>query len=264
MTDTALLADVVLPATTFLEHRDIRRGYGAMRIFDAGPVATPVGEAWSNNQLFGALLRRMDLVAAGDPMTDDELAAAIFDAGGERGRALRAELDEHGVARPIGPPPVLFQDLLPATPDRKIHLVSAALDAEAPDGLYAYRPDPGGDDYPLALISPALSTMISSTFGQLRTAEAGLEMAADDAAARGIADGDEVRVWNALGEVRVVARVSREVRPGVVVLAKGLWRRHTRNGFTANALIPETIADLGGQACYNDARVEVERAAVSS
>ena len=56
MTDTAQLADVVLPATTFLEHRELRRGYGTMRMFDSPAVATPVGEARSNNQLFGALL----------------------------------------------------------------------------------------------------------------------------------------------------------------------------------------------------------------
>jgi len=120
-----------------------------------------------------------------------------------------------------------------------------------------YKPDPGTPRYPLALISPALSTMISSTFGQLRTKPGELGMNPDDAGARGITDGAAVRVWNELGEVHCVAAISRELRPGVVSLAKGLWRKHTRNRLTANALIPETLADLGGQACYNDARVEV-------
>src|SRR5512146_3150746 len=69
-TDTARLADVVLPATAFLEHREVRRGYGAMRLYDARPVATPPGEAWSNNRLFGALIDRMGLARAGDPVTD--------------------------------------------------------------------------------------------------------------------------------------------------------------------------------------------------
>src|SRR5262249_3250454 len=113
----------------------------------------------------------------------------------------------------------------------------------------------------LALISPSLATQISSTFGQLRSAPAQLEMSAADAKARGIASGDRVRVWNARGEVRCVAKVSADVRDGVCVLPEGLWRKHTENGFTANALIGPGLADLGGQAAYNDARVEVERLA---
>ncbi|MCA9678018.1 MAG: molybdopterin-dependent oxidoreductase, partial [Myxococcales bacterium] len=260
MTDTARCADVVLPATAFLEHRDLRRGYGAMRLYDSPAVATPPGQAWSNTRLFGELLRRMELTRPGDPMTDDELAAAIF-ASAPEGAVLRARLDADGVATLPGEPrPVPFRDVMPTTTDGKIHLVPAALDAEAPGGLYAYRGDPGTDAYPLALISPALATQISSTFGQLRRKEVAIELSAEDAAARGIVDGDEVRVWNALGEVRCAAAVSADVRPGVVVLPKGLWRHHTRNGHTANALIPDAVADLGGQATYNDARVQVARA----
>jgi anaerobic selenocysteine-containing dehydrogenase len=259
MTDTALLADVVLPATAFVEHRDVRRGYGTMRIYDSPAVARAPGEARSNNQLFGALIDRLGLARPGDPTTDDELVDAIHAASPD-GAVLRAQLAEHGVASPPGGAnPVLFVDTFPGTADRKIHFVPAALDAEAGGGLYVYKPDPGTSRHPLALISPALSTQISSTFGQLRTRPGELMMSPDDAGARGILDGTPVRVWNELGEVRCTATITRELRPGVVALAKGLWRKHTRNGLTANALIPETLADLGGQACYNDARVEVER-----
>jgi anaerobic selenocysteine-containing dehydrogenase len=261
LTDTARLADVVLPATAFLEHRDLRRGYGTMRMYDSPAVVAPPGEARSNNQLFGELLRRLGLVRPGDAMTDDELAAATF-AAHPRGTALQAEIAERGVAActdPTGAALVPFVDAFPGTPDRRVHLVPAALDAEAPGGLYSYRADPATRAAPLALISPALSTQISSTFGQLRTAPATLELSKEDAAARGIATGDRVRVWNALGEVRCVAKVASEVRTGVCVLPKGLWRKHSRNGFTANALVGDGIADLGGQATYNDARVEVER-----
>jgi anaerobic selenocysteine-containing dehydrogenase len=258
MTDTTRWADVVLPATTFLEHREIKRGYGSMRLYDSQPVATPPGEARSNNQLFGALLERMGLVKYGDPMTDDELAAAIF-AGGREGADLRRQIDERGVASPPdGERPVAFVDVFPGTPDRKIHLVPADLDRAA-GGLYEYEADPATAAYPLALVSPALSTQISSTFGQLRRAEMPVEIHPDDAHSRGIGDGDEVRIWNDLGEVRMKARVSREMRPGVVCIAKGLWSHHTRNGSTANALIPETVADLGGQAAFNDARVQIAR-----
>ena len=223
MTDSARLADIVLPATAFLEHRDIRRGYGAMRLFDSPAIATPVGESRSNNQLFGALLERLGLVRPGDAMTDDDLVAATF-AASAHGPELRAQLDR-----------------------------------EAPSGLYGYRPDPRTDDYPLALISPALATQITSTFGQLRKAPGQLDISPADAAARGIKSGDRVRVWNARGEVDCIAKIAPEVRDGVCALAKGLWRRHTVNGYTANALIPQTLADLGGQAAWNDARVQVAK-----
>ena len=78
---------------------------------------------------------------------------------------------------------------------------------------------------------------------------------------RGLGDGDTVRVFNALGAVVCALAVTDEVRPGVVSLPKGLWQRHTKNGATATALAPDSLADLGGGACFNDARVEVERSA---
>jgi len=259
MTDTARVADVVLPATAFLEHREVRRGYGAMRLFDTPAVAAAPGQARSNNQLFGELLRRMDLARPGDLESDEELVGAIFSAG-RHGPALRAEIGERGVAAPPdgGDRRLPFVDVFPGTPDRKIHLVPAHLDAEA-GGLYVYKPDPRDDGFPLALISPALSTQISSTFGQLRTSEVALELSPEDAAARSIENGDEVRVWNRLGEVRCAAKITRDLRPGVVLLPKGMWSHHSRNGNTVNALCPDHTADLGGQAAYNDARVQVER-----
>jgi anaerobic selenocysteine-containing dehydrogenase len=259
MTDTARIADVVLPATTFLEHRDVQRGYGTMRMFDSAAVAKPVGEARSNNELFGALLRQLDLVRPGDAMTDEALVAKTF-AASPHGDEMRTELQFKGVAFPPldGPRPLLFVDVFPDTPDRKIHLVPPELDREA-GGLYTYRADPATTEFPLALISPALATQISSMFGQLRTAPGALEMSPADATARGISDGDRVRIWNAQGEVHCRARISPDVRAGVCVMPKGLWRKHTENGFTSNVLIPPAFADLGGQAVFNDARVDVEK-----
>jgi anaerobic selenocysteine-containing dehydrogenase len=247
MTDTCAIADVVLPATAFLEHRELRRGYGVMRMYDSPAVATPPGQAWSNNQLFGALLERLDLVRPGDAMTDDALVASIF-AASPTGGGLRAQLAERTVAEP--PRELAFVDVMPDTADGKIHLAAAP---------YTYQPDPGSAAFPLALISPALATQISSTFGQLRDAPGALELAPEDARARGIADGDPVRIWNEHGEVRCIAKIARELRAGVCSLPKGLWRKHTANGFTANALIPARFADLGGQAAYNDARVQVAK-----
>src|SRR5262249_35516050 len=151
----------------------------------------------------------------GDLRTEDAMIDAIF-AASPHGAALRAQLAADGVARPpIHTNPVAFVDVRPGTPDGKIQLVPEALDRQAPHGLYTYQLDPGSDDYPLALISPALAAQISSTFGQLRKAPAQLELSPHDAAARGIRSGDPVRIWNRLGEVHCVARIAPDVRDGV-------------------------------------------------
>ena len=122
-----------------------------------------------------------------------------------------------------------------------------------------YQPDPGCEEFPIAQISPGLATQISSTFGQLRNKPAHLELPYAHALARNIIDGDACRIWNNYGEVRCTAIINRDLKPGVAVIAKGFWRKHTTNGFTANAVIPETFADLGGQAAFNDARVQIEK-----
>ncbi len=85
-----------------------------------------------------------------------------------------------------------------------------------------------------------------------------MELHPDDAAARGIRVGDRVRVFNRYGEVHCHAAHNPDLQPGVAVLPKGLWSHHTLNGNTANALAPDTLADLGGGACFNDCRVSVE------
>jgi anaerobic selenocysteine-containing dehydrogenase len=114
-------------------------------------------------------------------------------------------------------------------------------------------------DFPLTLISPATDRTISSTLGELHDEQVPLEMAPGDASARGIGDGDEVRVFNELGEVRCLARANPSLRPGVVMLPKGLWSHNTLSGTGATALAPDSVADLGRGACFNDARVEVRR-----
>ena len=255
-TDTCRWADVVLPATAFVEHREIRRGYGAMRLYDRPAVAQAPGEARSNHQLFGELIERMGLGRDGDPRSEDELAQAIFAADPD-GARLRRQLDERGLATPAQVAPLLFVDIVPATGDGKVDLCPAALDAASTHGLYHYQPDPGSARYPLALISPAIAQQISSTFGQLRRGLVAVELSPDDAAARAIADGAQVRIWNDLGEVVCPAKISPHVRSGVAVLPKGLWRHHTANGATSNRLIPQGLADLGGGPVYNDARVEI-------
>lgn len=259
LTDTARYADVVLPAATFLERAELSRGYGAFVLQESEPVIAPVGESRPNHEVFAELCRRSGCAKPGDPETAQEITDAILQASRSEG-ALAEALDRSRIAFPeTGSTPVQFRDVFPRTSDRKVHLVPEELDREAPLGLYGYRPDPGRDDHPLALISPATDRTISSTFGELRREPVSVEMHPDDAEDRGIADGDTVRVFNELAEVRCPARRSEALRRGVVLLPKGLWRHNTLSGTTANALVPETLTDLGGGACFNDARVQVER-----
>jgi anaerobic selenocysteine-containing dehydrogenase len=258
-TDTARYADVVLPATTFLEHRELSRGYGAFVLHLAEPVIPRVGEARPNYEVFAELAVRTGVATAGEIPDESAAVESLLDSTG-RGSTLREQLGGRGWAEPAaGVRPVQFVDVFPKTVDRRIDLVPEALDREAPAGLYGYRPDPGAPEHPLALLSPATNRTISSTFGQLRRGPVPLEMHPEDAAERGVASGDRVRVWNDLGQVVCRARVSPAMRRGTVELPKGLWSHHTENGATANALAPDALADLGGGATFNDARVQVER-----
>ena len=262
MTDTALYADVVLPATTFLEHDDLARGYGNLALHRIRPAAERVFESRPNHEVFTELCDRLGLSRADDPRGPDAMTDAILaDDGDGRGEFLAERLGEGMPATPaLGERPVPFVDSFPETPDRKLDLFPEALVQECIAGggrFLGYRPDPGTDEHPLALISPAERGTISSTFGQLRRAKARLLMHPEDAEARSLADGDPVRIFNALGEVRVSLAVTDVVRPGVVSLPKGLWARHTDTGSTTNALIPDRLTDLGGGLCFNDARVQV-------
>jgi anaerobic selenocysteine-containing dehydrogenase len=205
--------------------------------------------------VFGDLCARLDLLNEDEPRGELDLLVNVLDQlPGTVGGDLRAG------SRPapsFGSAPVQFVDVFPNTPDRKVNLFPAALEASAPAGLYRFQSDPATDRFPLALISPASERTISSTLGELPRPEVKLVMNAVDAESRGLADNDWVRVYNELGEVQCRLQVSASVRPGVVSFPKGLWRRTTRNGMTGTSLVPDTLTDLGGGACFNDARVQV-------
>jgi anaerobic selenocysteine-containing dehydrogenase len=257
MTDTAWYADVLLPATTFLEGYDLARAYGPISLRLTKPVIEPVDEARCNADVFGALIDRLDLRQDGDPVGELEEMLDVLQA---LPATIGADLRETGAAvPPYQGRPVQFVDVRPLTRDGKVDLFPAALDAAAPAGLYGYIADPATAEYPLALISPASDRAVSSTMSELPRPEVRLQMHPDDAGSRGISDGDAVRIVSALGEIRCPVTVAAWIRPGIVSLPKGLWRRHTANGSTANAVAPDTLTDLGGGACFNDARVQVER-----
>ena len=258
LTDTARYADVVLPAATFLEQDELSHSYGSYTVHYAPGVIPPVGEGRTNPAVFRELAH-----AAG-------IDGSLFD-GGEaalRARALasvrvplaggadlaRLERDRIIPVDFPGPSPVQFVNAFPFTADRRMRLDPPELGPN----LYAYREQKVDPRFPLALISPATDRTINSVLGELKKDEAELHLHPDDARARGIATGDGVRVFNALGEVRCRARLSERIRPGVVSLPKGTWRRSFRSGTSATALVADDLSEIGGGACFNDARVEVQ------
>ena len=255
MTDTALYADLVLPATTFLEGYDVAKAYGPISLELGRPVIDAVGEARSNADVFGELCTRLGLLNDEEPSGELDLMVRMLD---QLPATIGAQLrDGLPASAPFGAAPVQFVDVFPRTPDQKVDLFPAHLEASAPIGLYRYQPDPATAQYPLALISPSSERTISSTLGELPRPDARLTMHPDDAAARGLADGDLVRVFNALGEVHTTLHIVPTLKRGVVALPKGIWRRSTRNSTTGTALVPDALTDIGDGACFNDARVQV-------
>ena len=250
-TDTTRYADVVLPATTFLEQYDIAKGYGPITLQIVRPVIEPRGEARTNAQVFSEVAERLGVGKA-----EDELDT-LLRITGRMGKA-GSELMERGTATPPhNGAPIQFVDVFPLTPDQKVHLFPEDIAGDAPAGLYGYQQDPATERYPLALISPATEKTISSTLGELRERAAVLHIHPADAEPRGIAQSDAVRVFNELGELQCPANLTTDIRQGTVAFSKGVWRKNTYNGSTSNALCPDSLTDLGGGACFNDARVQV-------
>jgi anaerobic selenocysteine-containing dehydrogenase len=255
MTDTALYADVVLPATTFLEGYDFARAYGPINLELAIPVIDAEGESRSNADVFGELCERLGVLEDLEPSGELDLLVRVLDElPGTIGTAIR---DGRKPVPACGIAPVQFVDVFPNTPDQKIDLFPLSLEQSAPMGLYRFQPDPATTRYPLTLISPASDRTISSTLGELPRPDVKLTMHPEDAVSRGLADNDLVRVFNELGELHCTMTVSRSVRPGMVSLPKGIWRRSMRNNVTGTALVPDTLTDIGSGACFNDARVQV-------
>lgn len=247
VTDTARFADVLLPATTVFEQTELHKSYGHYVLQYSEPVIERVGESLTNPELFARLARAMGF--------DDPALAA------DESALLRAAVDGDLLARlrreravPLrfgaGGDLVQFGTVFPSTPSGKVELCPPSL------GPVEYRSVV--DDGRLVLLSPASDRTINSIFGELAMRPARLDMHPADAAARGLRDGVTVRVHNDHGEVHVPLRVTSAVRRGVATLPKGLWRTSTLNGFTSTALVSDELTDIGGGACFNDARVEVE------
>jgi anaerobic selenocysteine-containing dehydrogenase len=255
MTDTAVYADIILPAVTFLEQEEIKKSYGSYVFQYVSPVIEPRGEAKPNEEVFAMLGRAMGWTdQAFETNTDGYLKRVVDSAKGFNRKITIDELKREKIVffDFPGKTPVQFESVFPWTVDGKIHLAPKVLGNHP----YELQEDVSDRNYPLILISPAINKMISSTMGEYNFPELYLKLHPADAAARELKDKDKVRVFNQYGEVHCRLRVDDSLRPGVAMMPKGGWRKSSFNGLTATALAPDTLGTAGG-ANFNDARVEV-------
>ncbi|MEW6707485.1 MAG: molybdopterin oxidoreductase family protein [Pseudomonadota bacterium] len=259
MTDTADHADYVLPATTQLEHLDVHLSYGHTYALINEPAVQPLGEAKPNTQVFRELAARMGFAEPCFADSDDAIARVAF-----RGDAVTFDaLKAHGwVKLPL--PDAPFAEGGFPTPSGKA--VACAPGVDLPDHVPNHESALSTPQlqarYPLAMISPPARNFLNSTFvnvTSLRAIEGEplLEMHADDAAARGIASGAMVRVFNDRGEYRCRAEVSPRARPGVVNGLGIWWRKLGPAGTNVNELTHQGLTDLGRAPSFYDCLVEV-------
>ncbi len=271
-TDTADYADIVLPATTQLEHTDVHASYGHQYIIANNPAIAPLGEAKPNTEIFRLLAARMGF---DDPCffdTDDKLAAQAFDANHPRARRYDwNRVRQDGWMKLDMPAAPFAQGGFP-TPSGKCEFYSEQMLHAGLDPLPAYTPPYESvasapelaKDYPLAMISPPQRNFLNTTFVNVQSlrateGEPHLDIHPDDAAARGIADGDLVRVFNRRGELLAKARVSDAPRRGLVVALSIWWKKLASDGRNANELTSQRLTDMGRAPTFYDVLVQVEK-----
>src|SRR5579883_201026 len=263
--DTADYADILLPATTFLEHTDLYFAYGHYYLQLARPALAPPGETKPNVEVFRLLAARMGI---DDPClrdSDDDMirAALSSDHPFLRGITLEELEREHFVRLRLPEPfqPFAAGGFGNGNGSGCCHFHAEELDYTPPiesrHGDAAVR-----RKFPLELISPKNDDSMNSTFGHrdgpdLETST--LHLTAEDAAPRGIQNGDRVRVWNDRGAFFLVARVDETVRPGVVCAPAVRWARRAPERRNANAVTSPRLTDAGGGPTFYSCLVQVER-----
>lgn len=266
MTDTTDYADLVLPATTQLEHWDIHKSYGHTDVLLNQPAIAPLGQSMSNTEFFRRLAHRMGL-ATGE-------RAALFDESDESLCRLAVQglvdfdtLGKQGFAHLDFPEAPFAKGGFP-TPSGKCEFYSERLHQLGLSAVPTYIPNyeaPGQDPrYPLAMISPPARNFMNSTFVNLEPllaaeGEAYAELHPQDAKARGIADQDMVRLFNDRGSYWCRARVSERARPGVVNALGIWWRKITLGGTGVNQLTSSRLTDMGKAPVFYDCLIEIER-----
>jgi anaerobic selenocysteine-containing dehydrogenase len=287
-TDTTDYADIVLPATTFFEHKDLQAAYGHYHLQISNPAIAPLGECRSNVEVFRALAERMGFEDDCFRESVDEMIDAALESTNPWLNGINRErLEREGSVRLAFP---ASGDRLPAsgesepflpfahggfrTSSGKAELYSDALARQGLDPVASFIPPAESrhgerkNGFPLELLARKADNFLNSTFSNLRSVqemeEPGLlEMHAADAGARGIADGDPVRVFNQRGEILLQARVDGTVQAGVVS-ARLNWAKLSPGRQSINALTSEKLTDMGNSATFYSVLVEVERAKPSS
>jgi len=284
-TDTTRYADLVLPATTFLEHKELNKAYGHLYVQLSSQAIEPLGECRSNTDLFRDLSMRMGFTEeCFNQSTDELIDAALTDpqvrrpAGWEKWLEgiTRERLEAEGHIRlNVGDGPFLpFANGGFATASGKAELYSESLAAKGMDPVVSFKPpeesrlSPAARSFPLELLSRKADNFLNSSFANIPSIQKMeqpdlLEMDTHDATARGISGGDWVRVFNQRGEVRLRAHVNGTVQPGVVAarLNPALF---APDGKCINILTSEKLTDIGGGATFYSCLVDVERIQGSS
>jgi anaerobic selenocysteine-containing dehydrogenase len=274
-TDTADFADILLPATTQLEQFDVHSSYGHLYAQANNPAIAPLGEALPNTEVFRRLAASMDFSEPCFRDTDEDIARSAWLRDDPRARDLDLDtLRREGWQRlnvPVAYAP-FAQGGFP-TPSGKCEFANSALAAQGKDALPDYIPPreaPTSNPdlarrYPLAFISPPARNFLNSSFANLPSFVAEeraprLDLNPADAVPRGIADGEQVRIFNDRGSFTATARVTDRARPGVAVAPSIWWQKLSPDGRNANAVTSQALTDLGRAATFYDCLVEVARA----
>jgi anaerobic selenocysteine-containing dehydrogenase len=279
LTDTADYADIVLPATTQLEHYDVHKSYGHLYVLANSPAIAPVGEAKPNSEVFRLLAARMGFTEACFRDSDEDICRQALESANPRMAGIEwSALKARGWQRLNLPARFApFAEGNFPTPSRKCEFWSQTAVDLGMDPLPAYLPPRESaqsapqlaEKYPLAFISPPARNFLNSSFANLPFAlkEAGeptLDIHPADAASRGIGDGHTVRIYNGRGSFVAKARVSDLVRQGVVAALSVWWKKLSPDGRNANEVTSQALADMGGAATFYDCLVEIERVGTTS
>ena len=271
-TDTVDFADIVLPATTTLEHYDIHKSYGHLYVSLSRPAIPPHGESRPNTEVFRRLAARLGLDHPCLRESDEEMArhAFLWDHPHMAGITFERLEREGSVRLSLPDPYVPFADGGFPTPSGQCELLSERLAAAGLDPLAGYIPPRESvatapelaRRYPLGFISPPAHHFLNSTFSAQpvfvrREGDASLTIHPRDAAPRGIREGQTVRVFNDRGTFLARARISNAARPGVVVGLSIWWAKMCPGGRNANAVTSQELTDMGGGATFYDVLVDV-------
>jgi molybdopterin guanine dinucleotide-containing S/N-oxide reductase-like protein len=274
-TDTTDYADLLLPATTFFEHKELQTSYGHYHLQVSNQAIAPLGECRSNVETFQALARCFGFEKL-DPcfnQTVDEMIDAALETPNPLVKGItRERLEREGhVEIETGAEVFLpFADGKFPTPSGKAELYSEQLAAMGLDPVVAFVPPAESRhagqarQFPLELLSRKADNFLNTTFCNIPAAQAMedtglLEMNSADAASRGIRNGDQVRVFNQRGSVTLMAKVDGAVQPGVVA-ARLNWAKLSPDGASINVLTSERLTDIGRGATFYSTLVQVEAA----